>query len=414
MGSGDRIKNRTKYGRPENENQKKLIKIRRLVSAMWFSSRLSRRSIARELGVSRTFVTRWTQSPEQDCSRDMRGWRKGVRRKWGASTEAAIQGIHQYLNEDPHQFYTGATAVAQEWRMRFPDVAIPPLRTIGKIMTDLGLAAEKPRIKRKGAARYLCYPEHTIYHSLGKRVLEADFIGKKYIWGRTEPINFIGFSFKKEPRLRYFARIEGQTTTNFIRECATFFAQFETPHCVKVDNSLAVIGSASGKRNISKAMHFLLKNRVYPIFAVPRKPFSQASIEGNNSVFSRKFWNRTPFSSLEEIDEKLEWFNEASLRYTGYRPCPYEKEETFHPKVYFIRQVQEDRAMEAGYIDVLNERVILPSSYIHYFVLAEWNLIDQILTVHLEKDEVLEAIEQLPFLVNTRSRKEHNGWQSFI
>jgi hypothetical protein len=345
---------------------------------------------------------------------DTRGWRKGVRRKWDAAVEATIRRIHRHLQEDPRQFYTGATAIAQEWRIESPHVAIPPLRTIGKIMSDLGLTSVKPRRKTAGASRYLCYPERTVYGQLGKRVLEADFIGKKYLAGRTEPLNFIGFSFKKEPRLRYFRRIEGQTAANFILECSLFFQQFETPHCVKVDNSLAMIGSASGKRNISKAMQFLLKNQVYPVFAVPRKPFSQASIEGNNSVFSRKFWNHTCFSSLEEIDEKLEWFNEASLRYTGYHPCAYEKEDAFTPKVYFIRQVQEDRATGDGYIDVLNERVPVPSSYSNYFVLAEWNVIDEVLSVHFEHGEALETIVQVPFLVNTKSGAIQNGWQSFI
>ncbi|MDI6751968.1 MAG: hypothetical protein QME07_03825 [bacterium] len=56
----------------------------------------------------------------------------------------------------------------------------------------------------QGASHYLCYPEYTIYHLLGERVLEADFVGKKYITARSEPLNFIGFSFKKEPRLKLF------------------------------------------------------------------------------------------------------------------------------------------------------------------------------------------------------------------
>ncbi len=89
---------------------------------------------------------------------------------------------------------------------------------------------------------------------------------------------------------------------------------------MKVDNELAIIGSVSRKRNISKAMSFLLRNQVVPIFTVPRRPFSQASIKGNNSIFARKFWNRIDFKSVEEVDEKLEWFNLASQRYTGYQP----------------------------------------------------------------------------------------------
>jgi transposase len=329
-------------------DEKKSVELRKRVNRMYFVHRISKNAIARIEGVSKKFVVRWTKAPDQECSLDMRGWPKGVGRKWDASVVARVREIHDDLRENPHQFFTGATAIAQEWGTRYPGATPPPLRTIGKMMSDLGLSTEKPRIRRKGASRYLCYPEHTVYTCLGKRVLEADFIGKKYITGRTEPIHFIGFSFKKEPRLRHFRRIEAQTAAYFIRECSTFFEEFERPDCIKVDNSLAMIGSASGKRNISTAMSFLLKNTIYPIFAVPRKPFSQASIEGNNSVFSRKFWNRIAFSSLEEIDEKLEWFNKASLTYTGYQSCSYKKETAFVPKVYFIRQVQEDQTTKDG------------------------------------------------------------------
>jgi len=372
---------------------------------MYFTHHISKNTIAQDKGVSKKFVIRWTESPDQDCSKDMRGWTKGVRRKWDVSVEARIRDIHNHLKEDPHQFFTGATAIAQEWRTRYPGVTLPPLRTIGKIMSDLGLALEKPRVKRKGASRYLCYPEYTVYNTLGKRILEADFIGKKYITGRTEPINFIGFSFKKEPRLRYFRRIEGQTAVNFIRECSSFFERFEQPDCIKIDNALAIIGSASGKRNVSKTMNFLLKNTIYPIFAVPRKPFSQASIEGNNSVFSRKFWNRITFSSCEEIDEKLDWFNEASLQYTGYQPCPYQRSSEFIPRIYFIRQVQEDQAAHDGYIDVLHEKIALPSSYINYYVLAEWDITKEYLSIYFEKDQQSEMIEQVVFLINENSKK---------
>jgi len=393
-----------------NNDEKKSIELREQVNRMYFNHRISKNTIAQDKGVSKKFVVQWTQSPNQDFSADMRGWTKGVRRKWGPFIEETIRYIHSHLTRDPHQFFTGATAVVQEWRARYPQSTIPPLRTIGKIMSDLGLSKERKWKRRKGASRYLCYPEHTVYNHIGKRVLEADFIGKKYITGRTEPINFIGFSFKKEPRLRYFKRIEGQTAVNFIQECSSFFERFEQPDCIKIDNALATIGSASGKRNISKTMNFLLKNHIYPIFAVPRKPFSQASIEGNNSVFSRKFWNCISFSSLEEIDEKLEWFNEASLSYTGYQPYHHQKSSEFLPRVYFIRQVQEHQATHDGYIDVLNEKVVLPYSYINYFVLAEWDIGKELLSVYFEKDQQSEMIEQVVFLINENSKKVLNRW----
>lgn len=350
---------------------------------------------------------RWTKSPSQDFTEDNRGWPKGKRRKWTKATEKRIKQIHQQLDEDPLQFYTGATAIDQKWREQYPDNP-PPLRTIGKIMSNLGLSAKRKYGRNKGASRYLCYPEHTIYTLLGGRVLESDFIGKKYITGRTEPLNFIAFSLKKEPKLRYFKRIEGQTTDNFIEQSKCFFQKFEKPDFVKIDNNLAVIGSASGKRNVSRAMAFLLERQVIPIFTVPRKPFSQASIEGNNSVFSRKFWNRIEFKSVEEVDEKLEWFNKSSERYCAYEKPKEEKplKKNFIPKVYFIRQVKEEKEQRGkSFIDVLNEKVLLPKSYINYFVLAEWNLREEKLCIHFEKERAPKMIKKLSFKINQRSKE---------
>lgn len=350
---------------------------------------------------------KWTKSPNQNFSKDGRGWPTGKRRKWNKNTERRIKAIHQELEQDIYQFYTGATAIDQEWRKRHSDVP-PPLRTIGRIMADLGISEAHKKVRNKGASRYLCYPEYTIYQSLGGRVLEVDFVGRKYLTGRAEPLNFIAFSFKKEPRLRHYKRVEGQTASNFIKQSELFFQKFERPDFMKVDNCLATIGSASGKRSISQAIAFLLKYQVIPIFAVPRRPFSQASIEGNNSVFARKFWNRINFKSVKEVDKKLEWFNLSSQRYLNYQ-APKEnsrRKKNFIPKIYFIRQVKEDKEqIGKPFIDVLNERIFLPKSYINYFVLAEWNLKQEQLYIYFEKEQEAKMIKRLSFKINSRSKE---------
>jgi transposase len=399
--SGDENKPR---GPADVNEEKKLIALRKRAKELYFRDGLTKREISEELCVSRKFVIRWTQSPHQDVTIDGRGWKKGRRRKWFMGVEEKIREIHRYLRESPSEFYTGATAIEIEWRRRYPGEAPPPLRTIGKILSDLGLSEKRRRGRNKGAAKYLCYPEHTIYELLGGRVLECDFIGRKYISGRSEPLNFIGFSFKKAPRLRYFKRTEGETADNFISSCEEFFDKFEVPDFIKVDNSLAMIGSASGRRNVSRSMKYLLGKEVVPIFAVPRKPFSQASIEGNNSVFSRKFWNRIEFGSVAEVDEKLSWFNDASLRYTRYTPPDRRvRKEPFVPRVYFIRQVREEKKEEGrAFIDVLNEKVSLPESYVNYFVLAEWNLEKERLFIHFERDKNPVVVEEIPFKINRR------------
>ncbi len=389
--------------------EKKLFKLRKEVNRLFFNHHFKKSMIARKKRVSRNFVITWTQSPNQDFQKDNRGWEKGKRRIWTKKTEKRIKSIYQFLEKDPYQFYAGATAIEQEWRKKYPETSPPPLRAIGRIMADLKLSGKRRKDKHEGASRYLCYPEHTIYTLLGGRVLESDFIGKKYLAGRTEPLNFAAFSFKKEPKLRYFKRVEGQTAENFIAQCNHFFEKFERPDFVKADNCLAVIGSASGKRNISKVMKFLLEHQVIPIFAVPRKPFSQASIEGNNSVFSRKFWSKIEFKSIEEVDEKLEWFNLSSQRYLGYQSPKIKSKhkKNFIPKVYFIRQVKEVKEQTGkAFIDVLNEKVFLPQSYINYFVLAEWNLKQEQLYIYFEKEQESKMIKKLSFKINPKSKEK--------
>ena len=373
---------------------------------MFFGSGWSKTEIAEWLGVSRPFVAEWTQASGQDVERDARGWPKGRARHWDARVSRRIAQLHAKLTKDPREFFHGATAIQHEYRQRYPEQPVPPLRTIGRILAALGLSMPRKRGRGKGAARYLCYPEHTVYHTLGARVLEVDFVGHKFLTGRHAPLHFLGCSFKHVPKLRYFQRVPAETSTVLIEACAAFFARFETPDVVKVDNALAAIGSGSGKRALSRFMVFLLQQQVLPVFAVPKKPFSQASIEGNNSVFGRKFWQPHTFRSVRDVDRRLEWFNASSQRYTGYEaPPPHPAPIDFVPKVYFLRQVREapDAPATAG-IDVLNEWIALPASYVNYFVLAEWNLHTERITILFEQDSVAKPIKSRKFTINPNSR----------
>ena len=387
--------------------EKKLIELRKEVNKLYFQYDLKKTQIMEKEGVSKPFVIKWTKFPGQDFERDTRGWEKGKNRIYTSMIDEKILTLHKQLTEDTKNYFTGSTAIHQEWLRQYPEDQVPSIRTIGRVRKRLGLTQTR-KGRSKGAAAYLCYPEHTIYNELAGRVLEADFIGRKYIKERTEPINFIGFSFKKAPKLRYYKRIDAQNSKCFIEQCKVFFDKFEKPDYIKVDNGLAFIGSASGKRNISSTMFFLLENQVIPIFSVPRKPFTQASIEGNNSVFSRFFWNKTEFKSLDQVDEQLEWFNKSSLKYTEYKKPNSNKsvKENFIPKVLFIRQVKQGK--KDGYIDVLNENISIDKSLINYYILAEWNLKNQNLNIYFEKENQSKLISIFSFKINEYSLKKIN------
>jgi transposase len=391
----------------DSDEKKNALDNRRLVHRLHFVKGWSRHRIAEVTGLRRAFVTQWTRSADQDLEADARGWSKGQRRVYDQTLEERVAAIHQELRDAADQFFDGASAVQQLYRERYAGEQSPSLRTIGRVMSALGLSRTNKGSRSKGAAAYLCYPEHTIYTELGERLLEVDFLSR-YLTGHSQPLHFLGMSFKKAPKLRCYRRIDAQTSANLIEGTHWFFEEFERPGLLKVDNCLASVGSSSGKRTISRFVKFLWSKQVNPIFAVPRKPFSQASIEGNNSVFARKFWNRRSFESIDDVEHDLRLFNAASIRYSGYQrptgngsPAPG----AFVPKAYFLRQVQQTAETDRhGFINVLNERIKLDAAYINFFVIAEWQPLEGRLIVSIERDKQLQRLHDIDFPPNPNSK----------
>lgn len=343
---------------------------------------------------------------DQDLSLDARGWTKGKSRSYSRGDELRILRIHHELDTDPFEHFSGASAILQRYQKLHPKAKSVSLRFIGRTLAKYGLSS-KPKVRRKGVSRYLHYPEATI-NTLGKSLLEIDFIGKKYIAGRTEPVNFIAFSLRFPRKLKHFEQIESETGDEVIKYCKSFFQHFEKPQVVKLDNGFAFAGSGPWPRVLSSVVLFLLSQRIITVFTAPRKPWNQASIEGANSIFSRKFWHRYEFESLAQIDERLVHFNRSYQRYTGYqKPKRLEpRPRRFVPRVYFIRKVYEDSQSKRGYIDILKEHITLPKAYINMFVLAEWNLKTEKLSVYYEIQLKPKMIKTLPFALNPVTKQK--------
>lgn len=385
--------------------KKKRYARRQRLRDAYFKDGWSRKRIMRHFHASSHTVLLWTQHAEQDCTVDNRGWPKGMSRKHPPETRKRIRKLHAMLDEDPKEFFTGASAIERSWILHFPDTAPPPVRTIGAMMREMHLSTHRKKGRNKGAAAYLHYPEHTVYHGLGGRLIEADFIGRKYLAGRTAPLCFVSFSAKLSPKIRAFDRVEAETADLFIEKCLWFFSHYEEPDFLKLDNAAALLGSSSGKRSVSRVARFLLARGIVPVYAVPRRPFTQASVEGSNSMFARKFWNARRFNSTEEVDQQLHWFNDAARRYHQYSPpVKQRRSKEIHPRMYFLRQVQQaDSDPTCGSILVQNEVILLPLPYVKYFVIAEWDLAKEQLIVSFESEKQLKTIHETSFPVTGKT-----------
>ncbi len=77
------------------------------------------------------------------------------------------------------------------------NTSLSPLRTIGRIMADLKLSGNRMKKKSKGVARYLCYPEHTIYTLLGGRVLDKTLLAGNMLRAEQNPLTSLYFLLRK-------------------------------------------------------------------------------------------------------------------------------------------------------------------------------------------------------------------------
>jgi len=275
------------------------------------------------------------------------------------------------------------------------------------------------RGRNKGASRYLLYPDFTILNRIAKNsLLEIDFIGKKFIKGRTEPINFLAFSLRGKRALKYYIRTEVLTQEELIRHLTCFFNTFEKPIACKMDNGFVFFGPSSKRRFLSKIVLFLLSQNIIPIFTAPRKPWNQASVEGASSVFQRKFWNRFDFSSLKDIDKRLTEFNLAYQRYLNYqRPNNSEENCDFSYCVYFIRKIYEHQDKNMGFVQIGDEKMDIEPQYINLFVLCHWDLEKELLYIYLQKEPKSkienkdspfypQIIKKIPFEINKVTEKK--------
>lgn len=311
--------------------------------------------------------------------------------------------VRKEIELSDEEFYIGSETVLDKIeKSDYGNKEKINLSFIKKTLRDSGLVKVHKK-KVKGNSVYQHYPK-TLIEKIGSVIVEIDFL-ERAIKGQTRPLNFISFSCKKL-NLKQFKRISAQTSIYARKEIKWFCDNFFIPDGFKMDNGLAFIGSASGKRSLSKVVLMLFGMKVIPIFTNPRSPWNNGSVEGSNSVFAKNFWNKFVFNSIDEVDEKIKLFNASSLNRSKFNKDNFEQivKNKFIPKIYFIRKVCEDKEKEKGEIKILNEKINLPKEYINLFTLSEWDLKTEILTVLFEKDQKENIIKKSKFKINKRSK----------
>lgn len=298
-----------------------------------------------------------------------------------------------------------------------PKDELPKTWYIDKVVREAGLQTRKPKSKKRGGSKYLLYPIQCI-RNLGHIQQSADFIGKKYITNRTEPINIFSSSYYFPFKLYQIKRILAEKAVYSIEQLKEQWLKYPIPNLFRMDNGLQFRGTASGKRCLGMFLKFLLNLNVTPLFGSPSKPWTNPHVEGHNRVFNEKVWSTNFFTELKQIDNECERFNQESLDFFKFKYSSLivngnfnyldQKQEIItdrllskkNKKICFIRFVESfDKANKATII-ILNEIVVLPEKYNHQFVFVEWNIGKEQLLIYSEFEKQITLIKQIKFRLN--------------
>ncbi len=305
-----------------------------------------------------------------------------------------------------------------DFAKKFPESETPKLWYIDKVVRDAKLQTKTPKPERKkGGSEYLLYPVKCV-KQLGEVQQSADFIGKKYISGKSEPINILSSSYYSPFKLYRIERILAEKATYAVEAMTEQWRKYPIPNVFRMDNGLQWRGTASGKRAAGMMLKFLLNLNVIPLFGSPSKPWTNPHVEGHNRVFSEKVWGNNFFTSPEQIDRECARFNAESLELFEYRYSQLVFNGSFNylepkqkiitdqlttvkgKKIYFIRFAESPERGQKAIIMVLNETVFLPEKYSHQFVFVEWDIEKELLLIYSEFKQEITLIYQLKFRLN--------------
>ena len=402
--------------------KKKLLIFKRKKAKELHEKGWSNRKIARHLLASKDSIGKWIQMDENEISNDNRGWEKGKSRKYTPETKEQVIKIRGDLEKED-SYFIGSEVVKQNYENQTGKEVSKSY--VDRVLKEKGMVKSSEK-KKKGKSKYMKYPEYTLT-KLGKSMMSIDFIGPKYLKGSDNRINFLSCKYIRPEKRGIATRIEGQTTEETITALKEIWKTHPIPEILKIDNDSAFGANLPHERYIGKLAFFLLNLGVYPLYIAPRSPWNNGQVEGFNSVFSKKFWNKLQFSDEQEIDVKIKDFNVAYENYSqlisnnpeikegdikhmnDFKNVNLENKAVKHfraDKIYFLRIVRRknDKGSdkEYGFIDILKHEIKLPKDSINLFVFCVLDIRSKNLKINIELDDgSLKVIKSTEFIIKS-------------
>jgi len=363
------------------------FEIRKQAIKDFLHNNLTQKDICEKLNKSRYWFEYWFRQYRDKgiagLYANCKGYPKGKPRKYPSRLTSEITNIRRRLEQDSQEYYYGAEKIAQELLdLGYSKNEIPSIPYIKKVLSKQGCVRQT---KSKNYTPLKGYPE-AFLGTLGL-LCQMDFVGYKRIHNSNYPIHFLALAYRE---LKYgnIWRIKAERSNVIIPLLFEYWQDNPKPSVVQMDNDWAFAGSGSAKGTISQMLKFLLALEITPLFIPEASPWRNGSVEGTNSIFGRKFWQKHDFKSLTHIDKELDIYNKKTREYRARRfnldLSRYDtisKGQSFAKKlitdyrfrdsdiIYFIRLGQSYNR-RAG-VKVLNHVISIPEEFLNHYILIK-------------------------------------------
>jgi hypothetical protein len=315
------------------------------------------------------------------------------------------------------RYFLGAPYVRMRYAKTYTNDSIPSLWFVKDVVSRHHLQTHEPKKRTKGMniVKRLRFPIQSIVN-LGRIQQAADFIGKKYITGRSEPVNVFSTSYYQWLKLYQIWRVLAETAESAIGCLQGLWTTTPVPDVTRIDNGMTFRGGGRTEAHLGKFLKFLLNVGSTPLFSSQYQSYTNPHIEGHNRTFTEKLWTQHHFTSEEEIDQECARFNAESREYYEFAFKERLAQRSFRylsstqkietdilrstkgKKICFIRFVErwKEEQRDSGIV-VLNRFISIPESYTNQYVFAKLNLETATLHVEEEHDGISTEILRQPF-----------------
>ncbi len=368
---------------------------------------MGKKAISRQLNIRKATIIAWLANNEYE---EGRGWQKNRKR---IHTDAEENRIIQLKEKRNHGYYlVGAPYVQMDYAKKYPLDPLPSEWFIQETSRKAGLQSLEPKAKKKkqNIVSRLLFPIQSIV-KLGLVQQSCDFIGKKYIAGRTEPVSIFATAFYQWFKLYGIWRICAENADAAIERLIFFYQTFPLADVMRMDNGMPFRGTGRQEARVGRFLKFLLNLNIIPLFAAPYQSYTNPHIEGHNRTFDDKLWQKNFFASEFEIDRECNRFNAESreffewkfkdrltgkgIRHLGPKSIIDGEvlRSTKGKKICFVRFVEswKETNNTAGIV-ILDRFVELPAAYLNQYVFATLDLETARLLIISEHQGIINKI----------------------